>query len=605
MSREKLADSIGEISDKYIEEALGQSVLPKRRILKIAAAVILCILAAGGGYGIKYHGNFSWGILHPSEDSGKGASSLTVVAYAQEADGGRQEDEGRELEEEVAVEFSEYAPWMSSVPDMPFSFSYDAPGQEVDIVVASDSPGTMKTYHITGDGVWEVERQGASLHIQSGEKVYWSSGGREGGITVEVFADGEQVETKYIAIRENDAGKYTAVLKSKKGVESQKDILEESMEYAQYISAYAPDLLVCNQDYLAFANLRGMVVYDCRNNQVASVIDLQEIDCNNFYSHNRHTRVIPTDSGMLLLNESAGEIEDIYYSVSFQEGLGSPELTRCKCEEQEGEELLKRYQKYQKGFMKETSFRYVHSQTARESFYSKYSICWKNDSGDRMKSCLLVEYSDLVQQKIYYSVLSKNMKSGESEKEKLNISVSVAEESQRPAAPNRFVYTGRDEVKRAICNYIAEMAETGFRETDFHEAYNVLIPVVQREYGRFQEGKRLVCFAVVCAEDWRMNGNLLQAQAGAQFYAKFVLYREGDGYRMKKMKVARGDGAMLEPSVLRLMKGYPAARQRFRQGSWDDGETEKEQKKMIRMYVRQNGLDIKYYKEYGWNKVKL
>lgn len=598
MSREKLADSIGEISDKYIEEALRQPVLQKRRMLNIAAAAVLCLLVAGGVYGI-----FNRGVFYSSGDSGEGGPSLTVVAYAQEADGGK--DEGRELEEEVAVEFSEYAPWMSSVPDMPFSFSYDAQGQEVDIVVSSDSPGTMKTYHITEDGGWEVERQGESLHLQSGEKVYWSSGGGKGGITVEVYAGGQQVETKYIAIQENDAGKYTAVLKSKKGVESKKDILEESMEYAQYISAYAPDLLVCNKDYLAFANLRGMVIYDCKNDQVASVIDLQEIDSNNFYSHSRHTRVIPTDYGMLLLNERAGEVEDVYYSVSFREGLDSPELTRCECEEQEGKELLKRYQKYQKASMEETSYRYVHSQTARESFYSEYSINWQDDSGARRKSCLLVEYSDVVQKKIYYSVLSKNAQTGESEKEKLNISVSVAEASQGTVAQKRFVYTGRDEVKRAVCNYITDIAETDFGETDFHEAYNILIPVIQAEYGRFQKGKSLVCFMAVFVEDWRVTGNLLNAQAGGQFYAKFVLDREGDGYRVRKMKIAKGDGAMLQPSILRLMKGYPAARQKYLQGGWDRERIKKETKKMIRMYVRQNGLDIKYYKEFGWNKVKI
>lgn len=600
MSREKLADSIGEISDKYIEEALGKPVLQKRRMLYIAAAVVLCLLVAGGVYGTLYRG-----IFHSSEDSGNGGPSLTVIAYAQEADGGKDEDEGRELEEEVAVEFSEYAPWMSSVPDMPFSFSYDAQGQEVDIVVSSDSPGTMKTYHIPEDGIWEVERQGTSLHLQSGEKVYWSSGGSEGGITVEVYAGGQQVETKYIAIQENNAGKYTAVLKSKKGVESKKDILKESMECAQHISAYAPDLLVCNKDYLAFANLRGMVIYDCKNDQVASVIDLQEIDSNNFYSHSRHTRVIPTDYGMLLLNERAGEVEDVYYRVSFQEGLDRPELTRRECGEQEGKKLLKRYQKYQEASMEETSYRYVRSQIARESFYSEYSINWQDGSGVGRKSCLLVEYSDVVQKKIYYSVLSKNAQTGESEKEKLNINVSVAEASPGSEAQNRFVYTGRDEVKRAVCNYISDIAETDFGETDFHEAYNILIPVIEQEYGRFQKGKSLVCFMAVCVQDWWMTGNLLDAQAGGQFYAKFVLDREGDGYRVRKMKVAKGDGAMLQPSILRLMKGYSAARQKYLQGGWDRDRIKKETKKMIRMYVRQNGLDIKYYKEYGWNKVKI
>lgn len=599
--REKLIDSIGEISDQYIEEALEKRAGHRRLFRKTAAAAAVFLLLAAGVYGIVGKGSFA-----PADNGGTGTSLLTVVAYAQEAEDENAENAGRELEEEVAVEFSEYAPWMSSVPDMPFSFSYDEQESEVDIVAAADTPGTLKIYRVTDEGIWQVEEAGSSLHLQPGQKVYWNSGGAEGGITVEVYVDGTCVETKYIAIRSNQAGKYTAVLKSKKGEESKKEILGESMEFGQHISAYAPELLVCNRDYLAFANLRGMVIYDRKEERVASVVDLQELDANNFDSHSRHTRVMPEDGGMLLFNESQGKAENAYYRLRFPEGLDRPELTRCECEGQEGEKLLKKYREYRKHFIQETSWQYVRSHTRKESFFSEYAICWEDGEGCSRRSCLLVEYSSLAEREIYYALLSKNKKTGETEKEKLNISVSVEKKEPQTAQRSPFAYTGKDEVKRAVLRYIVEedFPDRDYH-MDFHKPGRVMLPVIREEYGRFQRKGEVVCIAQLFLEDFRVNGDILEGESGTEMTAKFILKRQGDGYRVRKMKAATGGGAMYYDSVLRLMKGYPAARRKFLGSGYDEQEVKKETRRMLRMYVRQNDLDIKYYKEFGWDKVRL
>lgn len=53
------------------------------------------------------------------------------------------------------------------------------------------------------------------------------------------------------------------------------------------------------------------------------------------------------------------------------------------------------------------------------------------------------------------------------------------------------------------------------------------------------------------------------------------------------------------------MKGYPKARKRLDNSVYDEEAREDERKRVIRQYVKSNGLVIRYYKDYGWDKVKL
>ncbi len=206
MSNIKWADRIGEISDKYIEEALESSPVRLRKKrgyrIAVAAAAVLCLFLGLGAYGAS------------SRKSSPETSFLTVVAYAADGSGGESKGEKLELKEEVAMEFAEYAPWMSNVPAMPFSFFYDVKGKEAVIKVTATSPGSLAKYEVCDEGTWEVEQRGKTQEVKSGEDVYWISDGQEGGIKVEVFVDSKCVEKKYIAIAVNEKGYFTAVLQA-------------------------------------------------------------------------------------------------------------------------------------------------------------------------------------------------------------------------------------------------------------------------------------------------------------------------------------------------------------------------------------------------------
>lgn len=207
MRNVKWIDSIGELSDKYIEEALEGSLARagKKRVYCIAAAAaVLCLFLGFGAYGAI------------QRSSHQTSSFLTVVAYAADDDSGDRKGEKLELKEEVEMEFAEYAPWMSNVPAMPFSFSYDAKGKEAVIKVTAASPGSLEKLEVKNGGMWQVAHEGVTQELKSGEDVYWvpQVPHGEGGMTVEVFVDGKCVEKKYIAITVNEKGYYTAVLQA-------------------------------------------------------------------------------------------------------------------------------------------------------------------------------------------------------------------------------------------------------------------------------------------------------------------------------------------------------------------------------------------------------
>ena len=195
MINQKLIDSIEHISDHYIEEVLDTPVrtiqppthnkekqsnthLFPRKL--ITAAAMLCI-----GVGIGY---VAQNVLPdtpsmPKQISQKPTSTpnkkngifspLTVTAYAAERSGNTI-DEGITLPENIPIVLSQYSPFMSSVPAMPFSFSYqqESTDGEIHFVVTADPLGTLQKYQQLG-GIWELVGESKSLECKPSEKIYW------------------------------------------------------------------------------------------------------------------------------------------------------------------------------------------------------------------------------------------------------------------------------------------------------------------------------------------------------------------------------------------------------------------------------------------------
>lgn len=612
ISQDKWTDGIGEIADSYILEAINYSKQKKksRGYIRVAAIIFVCICASVSV--LVYRENLSTedGQDISSVKEEENAGALSVIAYAATVEPGQGEEKGTKLEEDVEVHFSEYSPYMSHIPAMPFSFEYSGRGKEVEIKVSTD-PGILQKYEVDENSAWHISEQSEVLYCKSGEKIYWSpteGGQKKSVLTVEVFLDNVLQEKKEISIKGDETDSYyTAILTSKEGMESSHRIVDEAMKFTQRMGVYAPDLLIYNQDYLAFANLRGMLIYDLRKEKLASVIDLQEMDCNNFLSDRRNTCVIEENNEILLFNMESGKIEQNYYRCSFPNGLEEPkiEMLDTKGEKQM---LKKKYEDYQKN-RRESNYQEMYEKYIEKwSSYSEYGICWENEQGEQIQSTLLIEYSDIAKQEIYYSILHENLEKGTWEKQKLNIDVAVEKGTGAISDVEKlpeYQYTGKNEIKKAIYNYVP--ANAG-EEIDKDMAKNnpgVLIPYLAETYGVFDKGDQVVFFGKIFFEYYTQVGDILYSMDGGSMTFKAVLQKKEEGYSVKKFKIAEGDGGLLMDSIKKLMKGYPEAKKALEASTWDDDVAKKEKKRVISRYVKNNDLMIHYYKDYGWDKVKL
>lgn len=199
MINQKLTDSIEHLSDHYIEEALDTPIWKKQTSNNkihsknhlfprklITAAAMVCI-----GVGIGYvtqnllpttpstSGQINQKPTNTPNKTNKKSSifsPLTVTAYAAERSDTTLNtlDEGITLPENVPIVLSQYSPLMSSVPAMPFSFSYqkeDVEG-EIHFVVSADPLGSLQKYQHPG-GIWKLTEEAKSLKCKPDEKIYW------------------------------------------------------------------------------------------------------------------------------------------------------------------------------------------------------------------------------------------------------------------------------------------------------------------------------------------------------------------------------------------------------------------------------------------------
>ncbi|MDE6853037.1 MAG: hypothetical protein K2J67_11250 [Lachnospiraceae bacterium] len=191
MNTKKLTESIDHLSNRYIEEAMDAPVPtsqePKTNLLsrvhslsrqQIAAVAMVCI-GIGIGYTVQYvlPDDTSIYVAEKPTTTPKNKngifSSLTVTAYAAERSDSSPE-EGVSLEENVPTILSQYSPLMSSVPAMPFSFSFqdETASEDIHFTVSANTGGILQKYQ-QSDGIWEITEEDYCLTCEPDEKIYW------------------------------------------------------------------------------------------------------------------------------------------------------------------------------------------------------------------------------------------------------------------------------------------------------------------------------------------------------------------------------------------------------------------------------------------------
>lgn len=164
-----------------------------------------------------------------------------------------------------------------------------------------------------------------------------------------------------------------------------------------------------------------------------------------------------------------------------------------------------------------------------------------------------------------------------------------------------YKYTGDDAAEAAITEYMLAEAEESY---DIQEN-EVVIPAFM--FLRTEEG--LNGSIRVYGNFWTMSytakDGILECQSGGENPGVFYLKKHGDRYDVDAFE-AFGDGSEYEKDLNRICKGIPGLKRKYL-GCTDMG-TKKNQDirtRYIATYVKENQLDIKAYKDYGWDPIEL
>lgn len=604
---EKLWNAIDKTNDKYIEETiLFQRKNQKRRrriVVKgfVTAAAALVVLMVSS---IFYHSNHNGNVSDTDRQDDKNQkgisaviskSGLTVSVMAAE-------NENIILEEgaEVRISSINYSPLLSSVPALPLTFDCENESDtEVTIRVATREDGMLMRYEVDSEDIWNCVESGQTMECKAGETLYWRKTDDRtyddkdcyGKISVSVYRGETCVEDKSINIFSDDDMTLRAVLTSKHGI-TYKDNIIYAMDSVSDVNVYMSDIYYCSGDYIMFANLGGLIIYDRTNQKIASVIDLQELDCNSFDTDTRITRIMPTDEGILIFNEKNGKVEENAYRCTWENGMERPDIQLEKLSDtQDREKVLEKWKIYSDGHIKGTWENFSHILLGYDANTRKYScdsIGWQDGNGSVFDSFLLKLQDDGEDQ--YYIVSVDG--NGERKFEKLEIAFAVRQETLP-----KFAYTGNDEILKALCAYGLEEYGTVISDG----AVKMVFPCI---YTTVEQGNETIVFLNLWEQEYIRVGNVLQDTAGGENPMRVTLERTEDGYRVTNALKA-GDGDKYLEDIEDFTEGYDGIRDMYLDYEKNRELRNQVMKDLIKMYVKDNHLDIKYFKEYGWDKVEI
>lgn len=403
------------------------------------------------------------------------------------------------------------------------------------------------------------------------------------------------------SIRQAGGDKLADAIRKLCGMEPQSvQILQNQTPEA---AVYAPPLLDCNKNQVVFANSRGMIIYNRKQQAVAATIDLQETGCNYFTAQSLQTRVITQGNQIFIFNAKDGQAVGNCYIYELTEDRETVEHLAPIKVVTASESLQKQWERTMQGRYSDT-FDSMGSGTvdtwqtdkAQETKYSACSMSW-SDSSETYLSCLLLRGQE-------YSLYTKNQTTGEITEELLpiHISAEAANQAKMENILPEFVYTGEDEIIKAVCTWLVQ-EKTGSYYMQPDVSYTLIpAPVI---YGILEEDNETKVFGNFYTSIYYKNGNTLEEEGGSEMPACFHLQKTQEGYRVIRVEKT-GDGSYYEKGIRKFCQGHMDLYEKF----FDDHQTYMEQREqtlstMIRQYVEKNGLDIRYYHAFGWDPVDL
>lgn len=432
------------------------------------------------------------------------------------------------------------------------------------------------------------------------------------------------------------------------------------------IQVYASDLVGINDDYILLANERGLLIYDRSREEITAVLDLQQMECNYLNANSIATRIFLDGDKLYLFNETGIEqrqgkeesasLPEFAYicDLSVLSAQTAPEDAESANSEQKlntnstsGKEpnnskyltyttdieeirnIRDLWVNYEQNHIYDTFDSFYGSDFLNEDnekyydmSYSRYSLSWTDKSGRNMLSCLVVygntdyelytkkEDGTLLCEKLDLTVTANNDSdlsgnhSGQTTDGQTSGDQTVGTTETSGALPT-FSYTGDDAVLATVCAYMMESDEgQGYYRSSEASVY-IPAPVI---YDSVSVGEDLLVFCNLWSYCYYQNGNTLECESGGESPARLRLHPDADapgGYRVIE-DIRTGDGADYYEGIKEFCKGYPGMADKY--FNYDESSVDTRESirtSLIRMYVQDNDLNIKYYKDYGWDPVPV
>lgn len=374
--------------------------------------------------------------------------------------------------------------------------------------------------------------------------------------------------------------------------EQQKKVADEGITTGRRDSnVYADPLVACSDEYIVFANERGLMIYGREEQAVLAALDLQALDCNYFNADTVMTHVMMQDNLLYIYNEYKEKNTTEAYTYDLTQ-VGQEQALNCVEDPAEIAKIRKNWMAYAKEHCKDTFDTVPAAQTDWNGSdilrYSKKCITWTDDRGIEWNSSLLT-YDDGTYKLYTYAVNEPT--DVKTEVLNLNVSEDATQQEGLPA----FEYTGEDTILKTICDYMCS-EDQGY---DTEDAVYIPAPVI---YATVTKGDEVTVFANLWSYVYKQNGNTLDCEAGGEQPSRLKLKSDGNGGYTITEHLTAGDGEEYVKDIEEFCKEYQVSPEKFIQAGRDDDKIRKE---LVKMYVDNNNLDIKYIKDYGWDPIPI
>ncbi len=406
-----------------------------------------------------------------------------------------------------------------------------------------------------------------------------------------------------LAVNHATGGAISNTIKEVLGInQGRQDVIGNIQETQERTtSVYAPEIYYTDENIVIFGELRGLVIYDLKKEKVAGVIDVQDIDCVYFNSDEKETRIVKSEDKLILFNAEKNHPTGEYYIYDLSDCDGKKLPLNEKGDDKQ---QLTTYN----NMWKTVDASYQHTfdlcqgnpkleklihDDSHEVFvkYSERSFTWTDDAGNtchrffaNKEDAFTLYTYDSTDNSITNVTLD------------LNTYDASNDDSASEVILNKFVYTGDNLAIKAICEYM----ETKYMNNYASEG-QISIPgyVIYKEV---EVDDEYLVFGNFWSYGYQLTGNVLEAASGGEMPACFHLKKTANGYNVVSVDIA-GDGDDYVKGIKAFTKSYPELYDMFMEK--DNDQRIQAMQEYLQMYVTDNNLDIEYFKEYGWDSIRI